>query len=240
MVNVRRIGNRFGVPPFVAAVDQQQGDGQGDGARRSAPGGALPGPGAKPGSRRDWPTAAATMPTIPTTSRMPSNASVMPMGRCMGRMESGIAGTGTLAAGLACGAVDIEVHLPGAGGHQPKRAGEESWVGRRSLHGVRTGRMLRGFAGQRGRRDARERIGSAGTPHFNRGHARNDVRRADGDEELVRPGVHLLENILAADVRVSRRRLTARRQEKPTDPPSSLHATHPAAEQQTDPGGDDA
>ena len=44
----------------------------------------------------------------------------------------------------------------------------------------------------------------AGAAHLNRGDARNDVGGADGDEELVRSSVHLLINILAPDVGVSR------------------------------------
>ena len=35
------------------------------------------------------------MPEIPITSTIPSRASIVPIERCMGRMESGIAGTGT-------------------------------------------------------------------------------------------------------------------------------------------------
>ena len=43
----------------------------------------------------------------------------------MRRTASGTAGTGTLAVCGAGGAGDLEADLPGAGGHEPERAGEE-------------------------------------------------------------------------------------------------------------------
>src|ERR1700744_2878238 len=54
------------------------------------------GPAATPGFRRDWPTAAATIPAIPTTSTTPSTASKIPSGRSMGKTDKGMAATGTL------------------------------------------------------------------------------------------------------------------------------------------------
>ncbi len=113
-----------------------------------------------------------------------------------------MAGTGTLAAGLTCGAVEVEVDLPGARSHQPEGAGEEGRVVSRGLHGVRAGRMFCGFAGQRCRRDSDGSNRGAGAANLNGGDARNHVGRADGDEELVRSGIHLLVNILAPDVGV--------------------------------------
>jgi hypothetical protein len=60
--------------------------------------------------------------------------------------------------------------------------------------------VLRGFAGERGWRDADGTGRRAGTSDLNSGHAGYDVRGPNGDEELVGASVYLLKDILASDM----------------------------------------
>ena len=62
---------------------------------------------------------------------------------------------------------------------------------------------------------------SARGAHLDGGNARNDIRRTDGDKELVRAGGHLLKHIFASDVRPRRHREGRRQQTEEKKPHAS-------------------
>ena len=118
--------------------------------------------------------------------------------------------------GPALVAVDAHSDLPGAGRHHPQARGVKARIVGRLSGFVWNGRELRS-----GPRDAeRHDVDLARTAFehadFDLRHAGDDGRRPDGDEQPVRAGAALPEDIRAADVRgdVRRRRHGERQQRR--------------------------
>jgi hypothetical protein len=119
-------------------------------------------------------------------------------------MESGMAGTGTLV------------------------SGEEGGIGSGTLHRVGCGRVGGGLTGQRRRGDLDRVHCCIRRADLDDGHAGDDIRRANGDEELIRSGGDLFEDIFAADVRLRGHNECERREQKQDGAPDrQLHRCTP-------------
>ena len=162
--------------------------GQRDRHRRCATRRTRAGVGDAPGSSCASRTLAPTIATRPKTSTSPSGIRIAPSVVCMPSTRVESAGTGTESSPLPRVAVDLDPHLPGAGRHQPERAGEELRI------------VLRGAGRDRARaRTVAPRVRRSGTmwmlvdarrraADFDFGDARNHLRRADGDQQPVGAG----------------------------------------------------
>ena len=108
----------------------------------------------------------------------------------------------------AANAVGSDAHLPGACRHHPQASGEQPRVGRGPPCDVGHGRELGAGTGERQRHDPDLVDIVAGGENLDLRDAGNRVRRPDGDQQAIRTGRAIEEDVRAADVGRTRQRRT--------------------------------